>query len=63
MTRRKSEDAEVRFSCSITCAATPWEVEGRFNAEGEFEPFDAEALDCPECGEPAAPIDDDVRVA
>lgn len=62
MSSRRNEDVSLRFSCSIACAQTPWDVEGRYNAEGDFEPFDAEETDCPECRQPGAPTDEDVRV-
>lgn len=44
--------------------ATTWDVEGRFNAEGEFEPHDEDDLACPDCGgDDWAPFDSDVVVA
>jgi hypothetical protein len=63
---RRNEDQHVGFKCG-ECEETgddvTWEVEGRFNAAGEFEPFDADDLSCPECGDPGAPADSDVEVA
>lgn len=57
MTRRRSEDARVEFGCIGLCEddSPTWMVEGRFNAEGEFEPFDAGEMDCPECNERGEP--------
>lgn len=62
MTMRRNEDVEVEFACDITCAAGTWMVDGRYNAEGEFEPFDEEDTDCPVCGESGAPLDEDIRM-
>lgn len=68
MSRRRNEDASVEFVCIGTCDDPPtYMVEGRFNAEGEFEPTNADEMgsdiDCPECGETGEPTDEDVRVA
>lgn len=63
MTRRKNEDVSVEFECVALCDDPPtWMVEGRFNAEGEFEPHEEHQTDCPECGEYAEPTDSEVRV-
>lgn len=61
-------EVDVEFVCIGTCDEKPtWMVEGRFNAEGEFEPTSADAMgsdaDCPECGERGEPTDEDVRLA
>lgn len=62
MTRRKT-GADVEFVCIGECDQKPtWMVEGRWNAEGEFE-AEPEEMDCSECGERGEPTDVDVRVA
>jgi hypothetical protein len=67
VTRRKTETA-VEFTCIGTCDDAPcWMVEGRWNAEGEFEPTTVDEMgsdmDCPECGERGEPTDSDIAVA
>lgn len=47
MTRRNSEDRAIELACPCSCCR--WWVEGRYNAAGEFEAFDEDALYCPEC--------------
>lgn len=64
MTQRKNEDAKVELVCIETCGdQSTWMVEGRFNAEGEFEPHDGDDVLCPECGGDAEPTDPDTRLA
>ena len=62
-------EQSVEFVCtSIQCEDDPptYMVDGRFNAEGEFEPTNIDEMgsdmDCPECGERGEPTDSDVRV-
>lgn len=70
MTRVQREQ-RVEFACANEdCGGAPtWMVEGRFNADGEFEvagtdePWMGSDMDCPECGELGEPTDSDVRVA
>lgn len=67
MTRRRSEDSSVELGCISNlnaCEEDPptWMVEGRFNAEGEFEAHDGDDLLCPECGEPGEPTDEATRL-
>lgn len=52
MARRKSEDKVLTITCE-ECSEW-WEVDGRFNAEGVFEPFDEEDMECETCGEPGS---------
>lgn len=65
---RVQREQHVEFVCTGLCEDPPtYMVEGRFNAEGEFEPTSADEMgsdmDCPECGERGEPTDEDVRVA
>lgn len=67
---RERREATVEFVCIGTCdedTRPTYMVEGRFNAEGEFEPVNVDEMgsdiDCPECGERGEPTDGDVRVA
>jgi hypothetical protein len=69
MTTRKTETSE-RFTCEhrrCTNMGDVWDVEGRLNAEGEFEPTNHDDMgsdmDCPNCGERGKPTDEDLRVA
>lgn len=64
MTDRKTE-TQVEFECTNeVCDEMPnWHVEGRFNAEGEFEPNDPEGVACPECGEAGEPEDIEIELA
>lgn len=63
MANRKNEDVSVEFTCIGTCESPPtWMVDGRHNAEGEFESHDDEEMDCPECFERGEPTDRDVKV-
>lgn len=59
-------EQSVEFTCTMDCDLT-WMVEGRFDAEGRFEPLEIDEmgsdLDCPECGERGEPTDSDVTVA
>lgn len=68
MARRKNEDVAAEFTCIGLCDDPPtWMVDGRYNAEGEFEPTEVDErgsdMDCPECGERGEPTDVDLRVA
>jgi hypothetical protein len=70
MSKRKNEDVTTEFVCvGIACEDDPptYMVDGRYNAEGEFEPAEIDEMgsdmDCPECGERGEPTDSDVRVA
>lgn len=57
-------EQSIEFTCIGTCEDPPtWMVEGRFNAEGEFEPIEEDDARCPECGDDAEPTDEDVRLA
>lgn len=65
---RTKREAVVELTCIGECAgmdAPTWMVEGRFNAEGEFEPTEVEEMECPECNERGEPTnaDEAVRVA
>lgn len=65
---RKPDDQEVEFVCLGECGdEVTWMVEGRFNAEGEFEDasYDEHGGNtvCPECGEQGEPTDSEVKVA
>lgn len=64
MTTRRTE-TEINFECTNEmCEEMPtWSVEGRWNAEGEFEPNDSDEMACPECGEQGGPEDIDIEVA
>jgi hypothetical protein len=64
MTKRYSEDREIEFVCNDQCADSPtWIVEGRFNAEGRFEPYAYSDLECPECAGISDPTDTEIEVA
>lgn len=63
-------EQSVEFVCIGLCdedERPTYMVEGRFNAEGEFEPATIDEMgsdmDCPECGERGEPTDSDIRVA
>lgn len=60
---RDKRDATVELACNDDYCDTTWMVEGRITAGAEFEPYDVEELDCPECGERGEPTDEDVRMA
>lgn len=64
MSTRRTE-TEVEFECTNeVCDAMPeWMVEGRWNAEGEFEPIDTDDTTCSECGESGAPADIEIELA
>jgi hypothetical protein len=64
MTDRKTE-GEVEFECTNeVCGEMPtWYVDGRWNAEGEFEPNDLESTACPECGVAGGPEDIEIELA
>ena len=65
MTKRHAE-TKVEFVCIGECQdddPPTWMVEGRWDAEGHFEPALYEETDCPECGEQGEPTDSEVRVA
>lgn len=65
MSQVKREQS-IEFVCIGTCEEDDrptYMVEGRFNAEGEFEVNMDDENFCPECGEPGEPMDSDVRVA
>lgn len=56
-------EQNVEFTCIGLCDDPPtWMVEGRFNADGKFEPTEIDEMgsdmDCPECGERGEPTDD-----
>lgn len=57
MARRKTEDNPL-FTCTDACEQMPWEVEGRYNAHGEFESYDHDDRYCPNCGADGAPAND-----
>lgn len=64
---QRNVEASEEFVCNGECGDDmTWIVEGRFNAEGEFEPINIDDcgsdMDCPECGERGEPTDDLVRV-
>ncbi len=63
MARRRNEDATVELDCPDDLEHTPWDVEGRFNAEGEFEPFDGDDMFCSECTNVGEPTDSEVVIA
>lgn len=54
-------EQEVAFRCPFDCST--WSVEGRFNAEGKFEPVDEDDVNCVDCDAAVEPTDDDVEVA
>lgn len=65
-----NREQRVEFVCVGTCDdedKPTWVVDGRFNAESEFEPETIDDMgsdmDCPECGERGEPTDPDVMVA
>lgn len=58
---RVRRDVDERFWCPR--CEYGWDVEGRINAEGKFEPTDPDELDCPECGNESYPSNDDLDVA
>lgn len=64
---RARREQDVEFECSHVCGAASYMVEGRFNADGEFEPTTIDEMgsdmDCPECGERGEPTDPDTQVA
>lgn len=62
---RTTRDQTVEYGCiNEDCVDQPtYMVEGRFNAEGRFEPDVDDAAWCPECGEVGEPTDDDVEAA
>jgi hypothetical protein len=64
MTTRRTE-ASVQFECTNeVCDEMPtWTVEGRWNAEGEFEPTDPDDMRCEACEEVGGPGDIDIEVA
>lgn len=63
MSRRNTE-AHEEFTCIGTCEDPPcWLVEGRFNAEGEFEATDDYSIECPECGDRGEPTDSSTVVS
>jgi hypothetical protein len=68
MTTIKQEQ-QIEFVCIGLCGlgddADPpvWMVEGRFNADGGFEPFDEFDMDCQECDERGEPTNTDVRLS
>jgi hypothetical protein len=53
-------EQEIEFACHLSCGT--WYVEGRFNAEGKFEPTDEEDIICVDCESPCKPSDPDVVV-
>lgn len=66
----KSREATIEFVCAGECDEDDrptYMVDGRFNADGEFEPWSVDDtgsdMECPECGERGEPTDVDVRVA
>ncbi len=62
MTRVRREQS-VEFVCGSMCdhtADSTWIVDGRFDAEGRFEPFDEDDTVCPVCGDVGDPFDDQV---
>lgn len=64
MSRRRNEDASIELTCIGRCEDPPtWMVEGRFNADGKFEPADDEETDCPECFDRGEPSDPDTELA
>ena len=47
---RRNTEAEVTYVCSNWDCGEDWLVEGRYDAEGDFEPTDEDNTNCPECG-------------
>lgn len=58
---RVRRETEQRFFCPP--CEYGWQVEGRSDAEGRFDPNDPDDLDCPECGNEGYPADGDLEVA
>jgi len=53
-------EQEVEFVCPSDCAT--WHVEGRFDAEGRFEPTVLDDVFCADCDARGEPVDPDVEV-
>lgn len=58
---RERREVEIDFVCG-NCGED-WRVRGRYNSAGEFEAFDGDDLDCPDCGVCGEPTDSDIEVA
>ncbi len=61
MTKVRREQ-EIEFFCPDDHEDI-WFVEGRFNADGKFEPTDDDDTICAECQEQGLPTDLDIEVA
>lgn len=48
MTRREVENVEALYGCLSGC--DEWVVEGRLDADGQFEPYDYDNENCGYCG-------------
>ena len=62
MSRMRREARIELVCCNEDCGVT-WMVDGRFNANGQFEADDDEYIECPECSETGDPTDPEVSLA
>ncbi len=59
---RSRREQEIEFYCPDD-HDNVWMIEGRFNADGKFEPTDSDDTMCADCDSYRSPIDVDIEVA